>query len=93
MMNWSEEQIAMAEECGCCHFDHTATANIILPTDPETAIEALAGESEIAQAYNKRKLLSEMKVRKAVFQLAENGSGPAQALALDIIRTNKLKSV
>lgn len=47
---------------------------------------------DFAKAIQKGYLLSEAKVRKSIFQLAESGSAPAQALALKIIKTKKMST-
>jgi hypothetical protein len=44
-------------------------------------------------AFMRGKLLTESKVRKAVIELASNGSSPAQILAIELIKQSKLNDV
>jgi hypothetical protein len=76
----SSKKIKEVEELASLHFKD---AEILLIT----------GITEICQTFRnsvkKGKLMSEAKVRKSVFEMAEAGSGPAQTLAVKIIEQNK----
>lgn len=79
----NSELIELAEQCGRAHMSKEDT-DIILGTEP-------VDMSDTEHAYTKGRLLSEMRVRLSIMEQAQNGSSPAQALAMDIIRHNRAK--
>lgn len=74
----TNEEIANVEELASLHFTEGQIALI-------TGINV--SNPDFQKAVQKGYLLREAKVRKSIFQLAENGSGPAQLLAVKIIKT------
>lgn len=52
--------------------------------------ESLSKSDAFVLAFNKGKFLSEAAVRKSIFNLAANGSSPAQTLAMDLIEKGRL---
>ncbi|MCU0337876.1 MAG: hypothetical protein MUF12_08500 [Sediminibacterium sp.] len=76
----TKEQITEIEEMASLYF-----------TDAE--IMSIVGIEEIDQTFKnsvkRGRLLREAKVRKSIFNLAESGSGPAQAMAIKIMQTGK----
>ena len=76
----TNKQIKEVEEFASLHFK-------------DAEIMLITGIMEICQTFRnsvkKGKLMSEAKVRKSVFEMAEAGSGPAQTLAVKIIEQNR----
>ena len=64
---------------------------VILEVDP-AELKALLqeGESPSFRAFQRGRLKREAEVRKGIFDLAQNGSSPAQAFAMKIIENAKL---
>ena len=50
-------------------------------------------ESDIYKAFKRGRLKSEAEIRQAIFDLAKNGSSPAQAVVLDLIEKAKMDDV
>lgn len=76
----SEEQLTMIEDMGAVLFSPAETA-LALGLDIDWFIaELLLDESEVYKRYHKGRLLSLYRVRKNIFEMAANGSGPAQQL-------------
>ena len=67
------------------------THAMILEVDP-AELKALLqeGESPAFKAFQRGRLKREAEVRKGIFDLAQNGSSPAQAFAMKIIENAKL---
>ena len=64
---------------------------VILEVDP-AELKALLQERESPafKAFQRGRLKREAEVRKGIFDLAQNGSSPAQAFAMKIIENAKL---
>ena len=67
---------------------------VILEVDP-AELKALLQEREslVFKAFQRGRLKREAEVRKGIFDLAQNGSSPAQAFAMKIIENAKLDDV
>jgi len=72
-------QLEIIEECGRCMFSLKETAIVIEVSLFEFKQEYKTNESEAFKAYNRGFLQTKMKIHKALLNLAENGSSPAQA--------------
>jgi len=67
---------------------------VILEVDPaELKILLLDRESPSFRAFQRGRLKREAEVRKGIFDLAQNGSSPAQAFAMKIIENAKLDDI
>ena len=62
--------------------------NLEIPSD--AFVELLEKDEEAFKAFRKGRLVQEAKLRKAVFDLASNGSSPAQTLANSMIIDAKM---
>ena len=67
---------------------------VILEVDP-AELKALLqeGESPSFRAFQRGRLKREAEVRTGIFDLAQNGSSPAQAFAMKIIENAKLDDI
>lgn len=65
---------------------------VILEIDEKAFIRELAEEREspLSRAFLRGRLKKEAEVRKSIFDLARNGSSPAQASAVKLIENAKL---
>ena len=64
---------------------------IILGIFPDDLSDMIATiDSEEYKSFNKGRLLAEGKIRTSIYELAQNGSSPAQAQFLDLIENAKL---
>jgi len=67
---------------------------VILEVDPaELKILLQDRESLSFRAFQRGRLKREAEVRKGIFDLAQNGSSPAQAFAMKIIENAKLDDI
>lgn len=62
----------------------------ILEMPSDAFMELLEKDEEAFKAFRKGRLVKEAKLRKAVFDLADNGSSPAQTLANSMIIDAKM---
>ena len=62
----------------------------ILEMPSDAFMELLENDEEAFKAFRKGRLVQEAKLRKAVFDLAGNGSSPAQTLANSMIIDAKM---
>jgi hypothetical protein len=67
---------------------------VILEVDP-VEMKALLQERESVafKAFQRGRLKREAEVRKGIFDLAQNGSSPAQAFAMKIIENAKMDDI
>ena len=67
---------------------------VILEVDPaELKVLFQERESPAFKAFQRGRLKREAEVRKGIFDLAQNGSSPAQAFAMKIIENAKMDDV
>ena len=67
---------------------------VILEVDPTELGTILQDQDELAsKAFQRGRLKREAEVRKGIFDLAQNGSSPAQAFAMKIIENAKMDDV
>ena len=62
----------------------------ILEMPSDAFMELLENDEEAFKAFRKGRLVQEAKLRKAIFDLADNGSSPAQTLANSMIIDAKM---
>ena len=62
----------------------------ILEIPSDAFMELLEKDEEALKAFRKGRLVQEAKLRKAIFDLADNGSSPAQTLANSMIIDAKM---
>jgi len=68
--------------------------SVIMEVDPAELKAILRdNESPAFKAFQRGRLKREADVRKGIFDLAQNGSSPAQAFAMKIIENAKLDDV
>lgn len=94
-MNLSEEQLSVVEEmAGLFYGPEDIALNLGLTPD-ETDLFLIARENQdttlpIISAFFKGRLSSEILLRKAIKQAAQNGSSPAQQIMLNFYRESKI---
>jgi len=67
---------------------------VILEVDPsELKILLKDKDNHVFKAFQRGRLKREAEVRKGIFDLAQNGSSPAQAFAMKIIENAKMDDV
>jgi len=64
---------------------------VILEVDPADLLRALTEENSAAIAFQRGRLKKEAEIRKGIFDLAQNGSSPAQAFAMKLIENAKME--
>jgi hypothetical protein len=62
---------------------------IILEIPAQTLLEAIADNSPALTAFQRGRLKREAEIRKGIFDLAQNGSSPAQTFAMKLIENAK----
>ncbi|WP_338765943.1 hypothetical protein WAF17_02715 [Bernardetia sp. ABR2-2B] len=80
------------EDFAAVYFTHEQIC-ISLELDLEEFENDYESEGEIYRLVQKGKLQRLYKQRKMIFELAENGSTPAQQMAMKIIETQSLKEL
>jgi hypothetical protein len=90
----SSEQLAEIERLSGLFFDFVSIS-IVVEIDVHLFLKEIDNtDSQIYKAYFKGKLLAECEIRKSVIQLAKQGSGPAQLLALKMLNDmNKIENI
>ncbi len=92
-MEMNETFIAELENYASLMFTREEIA-IILEVDPVELKGALKdGKNKASRAFQRGRLKREAEVRKGIFDLAQNGSSPAQAFAMKIIENAKLDDI
>ena len=92
-MEMTEAFIAELENYASLMFTREEIA-IILEVDPmELKTILKIGDSSASRAFQRGRLKREAEVRKGIFDLALNGSSPAQAFAMKIIENAKMDDV
>jgi hypothetical protein len=67
---------------------------VILEVDPAELVVLLQDHGNVTfKAFQRGRLKREAEVRKGIFDLAQNGSSPAQAFAMKIIENAKMDDV
>jgi hypothetical protein len=67
---------------------------VILEVDPsELKVLLKDQDNTVFKAFQRGRLKREAEVRKGIFDLAQNGSSPAQAFAMKIIENAKMDDV
>jgi len=67
---------------------------VILEVDPPSLISLLQDQDNpVFKAFQKGRLKREAEVRKGIFDLAQNGSSPAQTFAMKLIENAKANDV
>ena len=67
---------------------------VILEVDPAELVVLLQDQDNIAfRAFQRGRLKREAEVRKGIFDLAQNGSSPAQTFAMKIIENAKMDDI
>lgn len=80
-MNYSHEQLEEAEKFGALFFDESEVLIIVSTEDSK----------DIKQAILKGQLMAEAELREAIFAAAKNGSSPAQAEMLRLLKSLTIK--
>lgn len=63
---------------------------VIMEVDPDALSELLQEkQSPASQAFRRGRLKREAELRKGIFDLAQNGSSPAQTMAIKLIENAK----
>jgi hypothetical protein len=92
-MEMTDAFIAELENYASLMFTREEIA-IILEVDPGELKTILKDcESTVSRAFQRGRLKREAEVRKGIFDLALNGSSPAQAFAMKIIENAKMDDV
>lgn len=76
----TEEELQLIEECGRCYMNTEEVAVILLKPIPEITQMMKDKNSACWQRYNKGKMMSELKVRGSIINMAQQGSSQAQDL-------------
>ena len=66
---------------------------IILEIPAQDLLEAISDNPPTLAAFQRGRLKREAEIRKGIFDLAQNGSSPAQAFAMKIIENAKMDDV
>ena len=93
MIDQNESFITEVETYASLMFTKEEIA-VILEVDPsELKILLKDQDNPVFKAFQRGRLKREAEVRKGIFDLAHNGSSPAQAFAMKIIENAKMDDV
>ena len=93
MIDQNESFITEVETYASLMFTKEEIA-VILEVDPsELKVLLKDRDNPVCKAFQRGRLKREAEVRKGIFDLAQNGSSPAQAFAMKIIENAKLDDV
>lgn len=86
-MHLTDEQIAIIERCGKVFLTRRETAEAI-GVNPESFLELFEIDLDhpAVITYQRAQALSKIQLREKIWNMADNGSAPAQALAKDIMK-------
>lgn len=88
-----EELLQQVEEFAGLMFSRDEIADII-DIDRQRFTEMVTDkEDDVQKAFRRGRLLREAQVRKSIFDLAGNGSSPAQAFAAKLIENAKMEDL
>ena len=88
-MEINDDLLSQIEQYSGLMFSREEIADI-LDVDRQLLTELL-DEGDYLRAFKKGRLLREAQLRKAIFDLAANGSSPAQAFAAKLIENAKME--
>jgi hypothetical protein len=80
LRNLDDNELQMVEDMGAVLFSPSETALALGVDVDDFNLMVTDQESDVYKRYHKGRLLSLYKVRKNIFDMAANGSGPAQQL-------------
>ena len=93
MIDQNESFITEVETYASLMFTKEEIA-VILEVDPsEFKVLLKDQDNPVFKAFQRGRLKREAEVRKGIFDLAQNGSSPAQAFAMKIIENAKMDDV
>ncbi len=93
MIDQNESFITEVETYASLMFTKEEIA-VILEVDPlELKVLLKDQDNPVFKAFQRGRLKREAEVRKGIFDLAQNGSSPAQAFAMKIIENAKMDDV
>ena len=93
MIDLNESFITEVETYASLMFTKEEIA-VILEVDPPSLISLLQDQDNpVFKAFQKGRLKREAEVRKGIFDLAQNGSSPAQTFAMKLIENAKANDV
>lgn len=86
-MQLTDEQLAIIERCGKVFLTRKETAEAI-GVHPDSFLALFDHELDhpAVIAYQRAQALSKIQLREKIWNMADNGSAPAQALAKDIMK-------
>lgn len=84
-MKWSDEDLKLLEQLASVYMTEKEMAEVF--GIDENDLDA----PNLKRVIRKGQLLTELKVRKSIFEMASRGSSPAQLEALKMIKKYKLK--
>ena len=87
-MKLNDELLSQIEQYSGLMFSKDEIASI-LELDPKQ-FEKYLDDPQAGRAFKKGRLLRDAELRKAIFDLAANGSSPAQAFAAKLIENAKM---
>ncbi len=92
-MNLNEEQLKEIEEYAGLMFTIKEIAIIMNLSCSDLKKEVQNENGNVYLSFKKGRLLIEAKIRKSIFDLAEDGSSPAHSLSLDLIKKAKMDDI
>lgn len=84
-MEWNDEDLKLLEQLASVYMTEKEISEVF------GIDEDILDDPKLKKVIRKGQLLTELKVRKAVFEMAARGSSPAQLEALKMIKKYKLK--
>ena len=93
MIDQNESFITEVEQYASLMFSKEEIA-VILEVDPAELVVLLQDhDNQVFRAFQRGRLKREAEVRKGIFDLAQNGSSPAQTFAMKIIENAKMDDI
>ncbi len=90
LIEQNESFIAEVETYASLMFTRSEIAVILQVDAPELELLIKDPDHPVGKAFNRGRLKREAEIRKGIFDLAQNGSSPAQAFAMKIIENAKM---
>jgi hypothetical protein len=93
LIDQNESFITEVEQYASLMFTKSEIA-VIMEIDPAELVVLLQDhDNQAFRAFQRGRLKREAEVRKGIFDLAQNGSSPAQTFAMKIIENSKMDDI
>lgn len=88
----TEEELILIEECGRCYMNTEQVAVILMKPVAEIETAMKDKSCTLWQRYNKGRMMSELKVRSSIINMAQQGSSQAQEIWIKLRNEFEIKN-